>query len=1836
MVLSFLLSILSIGFGFTQSVKPKPDLRMQDFIGINLREGDPLQYANCVGFAREYHEWPDDEGNHLSLQNVPNVPIIPSRYPNNKYAWNTSTWQSNKQYDNWYANLRTSLVGLPANLQPSIQPVCATLKSCSPYISSDITGSNSWSIGQESELVPAQGNHSSPSSYRWYADWVYQFTKKFGNNTANANTFKPTSEEAQFLNGGVGRNRVGYVELWNEPNKYWLKPLTDYKFSGADYAALACAASYGRDGVGAGSDLMAEFSSPSTAAAYKLGVRNADPNMRVVMGGTAGIQDIDSKFITDMKDWFTTNGDATINGVNSFPFDVINLHHYNSASWNGIILGQTETTARSPETDSWTVNGVTKKFKQRLKDIKTLVDASFAGRELWLSEFGFDTNENSPYRTPNITTYGFTSDRQEVQGQWLLRGYMEIAAAGWDRAMQFCIRDENPNDAPADGQGVFKASGLVRAKELGYSPKKSYYYVHSMKEILRDRKFDIELSADPAATNTSNPRIMRFRAVKTTPLSPNVFGDYTYAVWLPTSNNEKVVNQRIYFGPNISTVTANATLVTLQVGDLNGVRTTLPVTSDNTGYFVTLPEVSERPVFFILGGAMSDAAVSTPIVSAVGVSCNAIKASWSWSGTRPNIARYQVYYYEKNDSEENVTQSKAFNISDKNLVLFTDNLSGNVDNVLISGLKKPLDQYYIFIRAVTNDGVVSTINTNMAQQGWTTATTLSCSNNIITGITDNNTTKLFDYTNVKFCYPQDISEITEEWDGQSGNALTSAFSLNDSYIIEGIAVLDGNDAGNITINAGSTTILNYRTEYLNEWRYFAVPSVQASTLQIVLANANARLKKVILYGRKATNPTLLSNCPNCDAVTAPTGLTVIGTNSGSVTNLSTLITNGTLTNATTNKNIRVNGIFNIDADFTFNNYKFSMKPASAIRVNTDRQLSLVSTSMDGCEQMWRGITIEAGGRIEMDKSILRDAEIALRFQRSFTNYENVANFRTFGLVDTRLERNTVGLIFESIAPGNAFTYNYGNITSNSLYSGLTIDGTEGDLKPCYSGQNNGQCIRKATMGMSMSDMFAIVYTGSLTKTNNIKNVARGILAINTYLALVTTKFTNIQPVQLPNPYYDPIYYPYPTYSFGGEGVYLLNGFFNQRGLGSNLNLSQTQIPVKAGNQSAPLTFDNVYQPFYIGSSWFNIYGNKIKGGQQEALYNNTNAPNNYSCYFENNYVSTNADGIKAYGVYYPGHAGNNYYGVQIIDNYFEKVNSPEQNKPVGTGITVSSYAQPANVGVDISRNYIETQNGNGSIGISLWGTLNSSVQNNYVNLQSFTQEVNTGFSLFNNTSATIANNTVEGKGYVPGTILNTVLSGWANNIGMYIQSSPTNTIRCNTFKYTKFGLQFVGANQSTNGIRGNTMDGYYQGFSLLDNLSVAPQPIIGTQTHMGNKWIPVVGRMGTGISDAQHSSTDPITLGLSAFNTDNASGADPNLKPNIVIPSTGWFFKTTPMQGTYSCATNSGGGSLLNNGGSATSRGVGDFEEVYMNFARKDAATTTTESIDASEWVLRRNTLKAIKKLGTNRSGTDEDKRNRDNFAQKHATTSVNDFNDMEEQMAGLYDRKTADDSRLEEVGSGIVKLIKADINMRITPSFTESMQEYYKLLGKRNQKIKADAEQLKAANGRIRATKPYEIYEKQVNDVYLSIIGQSKIMFTIQQEKLLREIAVKCPAEVGIASYKARVLWDMGSREKLPDWRCDNVPPILRGMRENTQTIVDFSVHPNPAQNELTLNFAADNMEGLSWEITNLAGTKMSGGILKNNIQKMDTQQLTNGIYYMTIRKLDKFVSVQKFAILH
>ncbi len=484
--------------------QPVPHTRplMESFIGTNGFVDDPVDRLGALGFLREYHNWQWDEGNTDTSY---------AGYPDHEIAWSPS-WVSGAgwgwDFDKFYRQLKAAGI-----------EVSPCLQGCAPYLVNYDPGR------KNHKPVGAGDDPARPESYAAHASYLFQFAARYGGATLDPQRLKLRADQPV----RSGLNLIRYVENCNEPDKWW-EGREGY-FSPTELAAM-CSADYdGHRGV-MGSDV---------------GVKNADPNMKLVLGGLANPE---LEYLKAMQLWADFHRDGEM------PFDVINLHHYSNDA--GGQSGK-PTIGISPEED-----GLRERF-QRIVDWR---DRFLPGKEVWVSEFGYDTNPKSVQRAPAIGT----SSPDEVQAQWLVRSYLALAAAGVDRAQQFMLRDAN-----AENPVKFNSCGLTNEKANGHRPKRSWYYVATLRHVLTGTRFDREIPS-----GNTRVRIYRFRSDK----APQ---RHVYAVWCPTAIEGKVNGSSLAL-PDASAVT----LVTLQPKSTSGRETRL---STDKGR-ITI-DVSERPVFVV-------------------------------------------------------------------------------------------------------------------------------------------------------------------------------------------------------------------------------------------------------------------------------------------------------------------------------------------------------------------------------------------------------------------------------------------------------------------------------------------------------------------------------------------------------------------------------------------------------------------------------------------------------------------------------------------------------------------------------------------------------------------------------------------------------------------------------------------------------------------------------------------------------------------------------------------------------------------------------------------------------------------------------------------------------------------------------------------------------------------------------------------------------------------------------------------------------------------------------------------------------------------------------------
>ncbi len=481
-----------------QPVRHKRPL-MDTFIGTNGFVDDPIERLAACGSLREYHNWQWDEGNTDASY---------EGYPDQQLAWSPS-WVSGPgwgwDFDAFYQQLKDAGIDVSPCLQGS-----------APYIVDHDPNRS------HDKPVYKGGDATRPESYVAHASYLFQFAARYGATAVDEDLLKLKADQPV----RSGLDLVRYIENCNEPDKWWEG--RDAHFLPAELAAM-CSADYdGHQG----------------AMGSTVGVKNADPNMKLVLGGLARP---DIEYLRAMKLWANFHRDGDM------PFDVINLHHY---STDGGGQGGQATTGISPEADG---------LRERFAAVVEWRDRYLPGREVWVSEFGYDTNPKSVFRAPAIGTF----DNEEVQAQWLVRSYLALAVAGVDRAQQFMLRDVN-----AENTGKFNSCGLTTEKWNHHQPKRSWYYVATLRHVLAGTRFDREIPS-----GDERVRIYRFRS--------DDASRSVYAVWCPTSNQEEVKG----FPLPLSEATT-AALITLQPDSTTGQRTELHF--DNNRIAI---DVGERPVF---------------------------------------------------------------------------------------------------------------------------------------------------------------------------------------------------------------------------------------------------------------------------------------------------------------------------------------------------------------------------------------------------------------------------------------------------------------------------------------------------------------------------------------------------------------------------------------------------------------------------------------------------------------------------------------------------------------------------------------------------------------------------------------------------------------------------------------------------------------------------------------------------------------------------------------------------------------------------------------------------------------------------------------------------------------------------------------------------------------------------------------------------------------------------------------------------------------------------------------------------------------------------------------
>lgn len=356
-----------------------------------------------------------------------------------------------------------------------------------------------------------------PKSYQSIANTLYQIAARYGKTTVAPEKLNVPANQKQ-----SGLDLLEYMEVWNEQDKTWEGD--NAKFSPQEYAAML-------------------------SACYDK-IKEADPKMKVVMGGLATLS-VD--YVKAMNEWFKANRPDK-----KFAADVVNAHIYAFA--NNIDFGNPTgfvNTAETPEDG---------KLKEKTKALVDYAKANIPNAEVWISEFGWDTNPKSVLSPRKLNALTMN----ELQGRYIIRGYLAFAAAGVDQAQLFELSDPSQNYIDT----WFGTAGLLD-RTLNFAKKPSWFYTSTLKNTLKNMVFIGEqTSGDP------NILIYKFKNMN------NAEG--VYAVWYKTRTDATKAD----FQVQLSATAKSATKIELADKSITGTQSNLVINKT-----MVTANVSERPIF---------------------------------------------------------------------------------------------------------------------------------------------------------------------------------------------------------------------------------------------------------------------------------------------------------------------------------------------------------------------------------------------------------------------------------------------------------------------------------------------------------------------------------------------------------------------------------------------------------------------------------------------------------------------------------------------------------------------------------------------------------------------------------------------------------------------------------------------------------------------------------------------------------------------------------------------------------------------------------------------------------------------------------------------------------------------------------------------------------------------------------------------------------------------------------------------------------------------------------------------------------------------------------------
>lgn len=423
------------------------NIKMKSLFGVNAFEWDFLQDPNNPNEHSKIYE-PKMElmktfsgvRHYVDWEKLEDKKGIYSFNPTTRGGWN---------YDAVYA--RAKMEGID---------ILLCLKNSPDWLF------NTYPNGQrdtDNSPVGYKANREDPKSYIEQAKAIFQYAARYGSNKNIDTSLITLNKTPRWANDQVNQIKVGlnlikYVECGNEPDKWWKGKFAEQ--SPREYAA----------------NLSAFYDGNKGKLGKNVGVKTADPNMKVVMGGIARP---DIKYVREMIEWCKENRGYKPDGSIDLCFDVINFHLYSNdnTSWFKRLKLKRQT-GIAPE----------------LAELGSIADSfvNLAGElgknmEVWTTETGYDLREGSIQSAIPIEGKSILL----TQADWILRTSLLYARHGVNRVFFYIAYD---TDAPGTvSEYPFGTSGLLTDGKR----RPAADYLLQVTKLMGEYVYDNTINSDP-------------------------------------------------------------------------------------------------------------------------------------------------------------------------------------------------------------------------------------------------------------------------------------------------------------------------------------------------------------------------------------------------------------------------------------------------------------------------------------------------------------------------------------------------------------------------------------------------------------------------------------------------------------------------------------------------------------------------------------------------------------------------------------------------------------------------------------------------------------------------------------------------------------------------------------------------------------------------------------------------------------------------------------------------------------------------------------------------------------------------------------------------------------------------------------------------------------------------------------------------------------------------------------------------------------------------------------------------------------------------------------------